>query len=129
MKKKRGRGEGKKPKKIKKKLGKNGGKRKGAGKKPIKAHITNYHETLRLLDEAAPEAVKTLTASLKSKNEMIRVKAATAILKKIVADKKEISGADGGPIEVRVITQDAKPDSEDIVPQDAEGSVSIAGAV
>lgn len=84
-----------------KKKGKHGGRRKGAGAKSILDGLTNAEKVITLLNEAAPAAVETLMRLMKSDNEMVAMRASAEILRKVIPDKKEISGSeDGAPLKI-----------------------------
>lgn len=108
-----------------------GGKRKGAGSRAILAGLADPQKVMALLNEAAPMAVATLMACLKSKNAMIRMRAASEILRKVIPDRKEIRGSvDGEPIRIILEHETVHGNqSTDPVPPDAGAGVSTPGAV
>jgi hypothetical protein len=106
-----------------------GGARPNSGRKPIEQRLTNYGKAIRMLDDNVEAALQVVIDGLKSESAAYRLKCAELLLKKSMPDKKEIAGADGGPMLVEVITKDAKADGGNQLPQDAETSVSVPGAV
>jgi hypothetical protein len=97
----------------------------GSGRTPKALQFKNYPKAIALLDEAIEPAIKVLIEGLSAttnvydkKGELIeadvpdkwyRMNCAVQLLKKAIPDKKikEITGAEGGPIEVNVNKREA----------------------
>lgn len=71
-------------------------------KLPTKTQLQNYERVLKKLDSTAEEAIDVIRAGLNSPDWNIKIRCAQIVLNKYLPDKKtkEVTGKDGGPIEV-----------------------------
>lgn len=74
----------------------------GAGRPPKALQLKNYEKALKFLDDTVEEALQVIKDDLHHPDAYVRIRCAELILRKYIPDKKikEISGKDGGPIEL-----------------------------
>jgi hypothetical protein len=77
----------------------------GGGRRPKALQLQNYEKVLKVIDQTAEEAVAVIREGLQHPDWNIKIRCAQIVLNKYIPDKKskEVTGKDGGPIEVTAI--------------------------